>query len=169
VTSRGSYSGQSARAPRTRDGLEGRLLWSTSRACKCARSSTALSIKCVGTWRWQIISAETSLDGVLDARGRRCERARSKYGRPGRDFRGTDSRERARRTSFGATQAERLTEEMRALASDLPSEVWLRRRARHPPACERALLREREDAIGYMCVGSAAYANDDAGRSPSSS
>jgi DNA repair protein SbcD/Mre11 len=60
-------------------------------------------------------------------------------------------------------RAERVTEEMRAIASDLPGDAWLEKvELATRPLAERALLREREDAIGEMLRGLASLAYDDA-------
>jgi hypothetical protein len=60
-------------------------------------------------------------------------------------------------------RSERLIEEVRALTLDLPGEAWLEKvEVATRPLADRALLREREDAIGDMLRGLGALAHDDA-------
>ena len=115
--------------------------------------------------RWHVanvdISAETSLDGVLERARQQLTAAVATS-----DGRLCAIRVRLEGASAAhpllATAAERVTEEMRALASDLAGEAWLEKvELATRPLAERAQLREREDAIGEMLRGLGALANDD--------
>jgi len=95
-------------------------------------SSTALSIKCVGTWRCRYFRLKRRSTGVLD---RARQALTSALGAS--DGRLAAIRVPTRGASAAhelcATQAGRLTEEMRALASDLRVRCgW--RRSSSPPA-----------------------------------
>ncbi|HWZ87863.1 MAG TPA: DNA repair exonuclease, partial [Polyangiaceae bacterium] len=116
--------------------------------------------------RWHLanvdVSGENSLDGVL-------ERTRVVLASVVASSEGRLSAVRVRlEGASGAHEAlakgsERVTEEIRALASDLPGEAWLEKvELATRPLTERALLREREDAIGEMLRGLAGLLDDDA-------
>ena len=116
--------------------------------------------------RWQLavanISAETSLDGVL-------ERVQQALGSAVLASEGRLSAVRVRLEGESAvhqlctTRAEQLTEEVRALCSGLPGEAWLEKvELATRPLAERSRLREREDAIGEMLRGLGNLASDEA-------
>jgi exonuclease SbcD len=115
--------------------------------------------------RWHVanvdISRENSLDGVLD-------RARQVLTQAVAASDGRLCAIRVRLEGASAahalltTRSERVTEEMRALASDLPGEAWLEKvELATRPLAERGPLREREDAIGEMLRGLGGLAHDD--------
>lgn len=115
--------------------------------------------------RWHLakadVSSESSLDGVL-------ERVRQALTASVNE---SEGRLAAIRVSIeGASaaheacmlRAEQLTEEVRALASDLPGEAWLEKvELATRPVAERARLREREDAIGEMLRSLGSLSTDD--------
>ncbi len=116
--------------------------------------------------RWQVaaldISAESTLDGVL-------ERARHALGAAVSSSDGRLAAIRVRLEGASAahelcaTHSERLTEEVRALTTDLPGDAWLEKvELATRPVAERALLREREDAVGEMLRGFGSLLADDA-------
>jgi len=115
--------------------------------------------------RWHVanvdISEETSVDGVI-------ERARQALTAAVAASEGRLAAIRVRLEGASAahellaTRSERVTEEMRALASDLPGEAWLEKvELATRPIAERGRLREREDAIGEMLRGLGGLADDD--------
>jgi exonuclease SbcD len=116
--------------------------------------------------RWHVanvdISGETSVDGVI-------ERTRQTLTAAVAASEGRLAAIRVRLEGASAaheqlaTRAQRVTEEMRSLASDLPGEAWLEKvELATRPVAERGRLREREDAIGEMLRGLGGLANDDA-------
>ncbi|HTA88961.1 MAG TPA: DNA repair exonuclease [Polyangiaceae bacterium] len=116
--------------------------------------------------RWHVaaldISAESTLDGVL-------ERARHALGAAVSSSEGRLAAIRVRLEGASAAHelcaihAERLTEEVRALTTDLPGDAWLEKvELATRPVTERALLRDREDAIGEMLRGFGSLLADDA-------
>ena len=116
--------------------------------------------------RWHLanvdVSGESSLDGVL-------ERTRLALSSVVASSEGRLSAIRVRLEGASgahealANRSERVTEEIRALASDLPGEAWLEKvELATRPLAERALLRDREDAIGEMLRGLAGLLDDDA-------
>jgi DNA repair exonuclease SbcCD nuclease subunit len=129
------------------------------------QSVRAVEHRALDEVRWHVanvdISSESSLDGALD-------RARPLLTAA---VAASDGRLAAIRVRFeGASAAheqltariERFTEEVRALASDLPSEAWLEKvELASRPLAERGRLREREDAIGEMLRGLGSLAQDD--------
>jgi exonuclease SbcD len=116
--------------------------------------------------RWHVtesdVSAERSLDGVL-------ERVRESLSAAVAASEGRLSAVRVRIAGASAAhellgaRSERLVEEVRALTLDLPGEAWLEKvEVATRPLADRALLREREDAIGDMLRGLGTLARDDA-------
>ncbi|HYQ31079.1 MAG TPA: DNA repair exonuclease [Polyangiaceae bacterium] len=116
--------------------------------------------------RWQVAEAEVSgertFDGVL-------ERVRESLAAAVAQSDGRMSAVRVR--IHGASAAheqlaarlDRLTEEIRAVTLDLPSEAWLEKvELSTRPLSERVDLREREDAIGELLRGLGKLACDDA-------
>jgi len=115
--------------------------------------------------RWRLaeaeVSGESSLDGVL-------ERVRESLGAA---VAASDGRLCAVRVRIhGATAAheqlaarlDRVTEEIRALSLDLSAEAWLEKvELATRPSAERAVLREREDAIGELLKGLGRLAQDE--------
>jgi exonuclease SbcD len=126
----------------------------------------AVEARALDDVRWHVapadISRESSLDGVL-------ERVRQALTVAVLASEGRLSAIRVRVEGASAahelcaTQSERLTEEIRALASDLPGDAWLEKvELATRPVALRARLREREDAIGEMLRGLGDLADDDA-------
>ena len=116
--------------------------------------------------RWQVaeadVSGERTLDGVL-------ERVRESLTAAVAQSDGRLSAVRVRVVGVSAAHEqlnarfERLTEEVRALTLDLPSEAWLEKvEIATRPLGVRVDLREREDAIGELLRGLANLAHDDA-------
>jgi DNA repair exonuclease SbcCD nuclease subunit len=115
--------------------------------------------------RWQVaeaeVSGERSLDGVLE----RVREALSSA------VLASDGRLCAVRVRIlGASQAhellaarsERVVEEVRALTLDLPGEAWLEKvELATRTSAERAVLRDREDAIGELLRGLGNISRDD--------
>jgi len=116
--------------------------------------------------RWQVaeadVSGERTLDGVL-------ERVRESLTAAVAQSDGRLSAVRVRVVGVSAAHEqlnarfERVTEEVRALTLDLPSEAWLEKvEIATRPLGVRVDLREREDAIGELLRGLANLAHDDA-------
>ncbi|HEX2670140.1 MAG TPA: DNA repair exonuclease [Polyangiaceae bacterium] len=116
--------------------------------------------------RWHVaeaeVSAESSLDGVL-------ERVRESLSGAAlaSDGRLCAVRVRIHGASAAhdqlAARSERVVEEVRALTLDLPGEAWLEKvEIATRPSAERAVLREREDAIGELVRGLGNLSRDDA-------
>jgi exonuclease SbcD len=116
--------------------------------------------------RWHVaetdVSGERSLDGVL-------ERVRESLNVAVAASEGRLSAVRVRVTGASAahellaSRSEKLIEEVRALTLDLSGEAWLEKvEVATRPVADRALLREREDAIGEMLRGLSGLLRDDA-------
>src|SRR6187431_3056513 len=116
--------------------------------------------------RWQVaeadVSGERTLDGVL-------ERVRESLTAAVAQSDGRLSAVRVRVVGVSAAHEqlnarfERVTEEVRALTLDLPSEAWLEKvELATRPLGVRVDLREREDAIGELLRGLGNLAHDDA-------
>lgn len=116
--------------------------------------------------RWHVaradVTGERSLDGVLD-------RVREALDGAVATGEGRLSAIRVRIVGAScvherlAAEAERITEEIRALTSDLRAEAWLEKiELATEPLSRRAPLREREDAIGELLRGLGENIADDA-------
>ena len=115
--------------------------------------------------RWHLanadVSAETSLDGVLErVRQALTVAVNASEGRLAAVRVSIEGASRAHELCL--QRAEQLIEEVRALSLDLPGEAWLEKvELSTKPLGERALLREREDAIGEMLRGLGSLASDE--------
>jgi len=116
--------------------------------------------------RWNLaeadVSDESSLDGVL-------ERVRASLNSAALASEGRLCAARVRIVGASAAheqlaaRVERVTQEIRALTLDLSAEAWLEKvELATRPVAERALLREREDAIGELVRGIGSLTRDEA-------